>query len=494
MPDFDDELTRRLQDLASTAGDHAQRMPVAQLRRMGGRRHRRRVVTMVASFSFLAAAGAGGAVAAVDRITRPPDNEKAAEAPATTPQETSSRTEQAPTTPRGTDDDPTRPVTINPSVDNDVIPAGWHTEVPDDFPLADGLSSAATLDGPAEALGPLDTVTVCGSPVYPPEGTVDDLGVAWTSGEQTQQRDLTLYADANAAHAALERVVTAYDECDRETVAVGEYQVNEPENTTAGDEAFLVRQRPELEPRGQAPVQLTQLHIARVGNALLVLRDTRAATLGATSEEHSVQAVGATVEALAEEMCIFAARPCGVDTGGGSLGGGDGDGGEGGGPNPPPAKPTFDPQVALLTVGDLNRSYWSPFGGNPVTVPETRCSLPAWGTQSAASYTAESAAADAKVLTTTDLAAVTSTLSSCPGEELNHVGGAADGGAAQAWLYDHGESGDAGARQYELLLAGSVQGGPVQVLQIRYLAQDTPTTGDLNEIAQILLTRMASAG
>ena len=74
MPDFEHEPAerhlQRLRALASAGRTHARALPAEQVRALGARRHRRRVVTTVAVASIAVAVFAGGVVTAANDLVR----------------------------------------------------------------------------------------------------------------------------------------------------------------------------------------------------------------------------------------------------------------------------------------------------------------------------------------------------------------------------------------------------------------------------------------
>jgi len=74
MPDFEHEPTerslQRLRDLASAGRTHAQALPAEQVRALGARRHRRRVIATVAAASVAVIVFTGGVVAATGDLVR----------------------------------------------------------------------------------------------------------------------------------------------------------------------------------------------------------------------------------------------------------------------------------------------------------------------------------------------------------------------------------------------------------------------------------------
>ena len=152
-------------------GLHVDSLPASEVRRRGDRMRRRNT----------ALATVGGVVAAAVFIGTP-----VALMSGTTTRTPSTRRSRPPT----------------PTVTEDAQP-GWLTEIPAEFPLADGFPETNGVDGsPTEVLddpGPqYDGIGACQTGVVPP-GQVDTAGITYTGeSEDRSSRTLVLLADEAA--------------------------------------------------------------------------------------------------------------------------------------------------------------------------------------------------------------------------------------------------------------------------------------------------------
>ncbi|GGO76255.1 hypothetical protein [Nocardioides deserti] len=194
----------------------------------------------------------------------------------------------------------------------DVSPAppapsvSWLQEVPEDFPLDEGLTGEVRSRSgarPLEQCAP-DTWAL-GSAVARADVSVGD-GVEGFAG-----RTLAVYADADAAGAALDRVEAAVSACAEELSGPLRYSVG-PEDTGGTEaEALLVVEQAELEERSFSDLTFTRL--SRDGNAVLI--DQAFTSAGGAPALNQVSRNLLERSAVTRSaLCVFDAQPCDLDT------------------------------------------------------------------------------------------------------------------------------------------------------------------------------------
>jgi hypothetical protein len=258
MPDLD-ELT------TFDPGSGAPPLPPAEIRRRGDRRRRRRTGLV-----------AGGAALAVALAVGTPVLARSS--------------------------DHARDVQPAPS------PAAWVTTVPDDFPLADGFPTPSEVTTEQDP----DLVPICGQW----QVSAEDVTIVHHTGasEDSAQRMLVLFKDADAARAQLAALRTSIDHCaSLPGKTRGHFELTwgpvpldnmarDAEETFAfarqiGDEKGLVS-------------DLTLVEVSRTGNALYVDSAYTPAGGDAAIAEELPDLEAASRVPLAA-MCTFSATPCG---------------------------------------------------------------------------------------------------------------------------------------------------------------------------------------
>ena len=189
------------------------------------------------------------------------------------------------------------------------------TEIPDDFPLADGYppdtGSDETLVGPAADVQAFERLDACNELAYPTVDPADRLGVTFTQPEDLRNRELTTYADDASAREALTHLVETYRACTRESFG------GPPESVTLtgvrqtglGDDGYAVVQSYEVD--GRTAIGLSQIQAVRVGNALLLSTTSNEGWGDAEGINAAVSAEEDTLSPLAAAMCVFAEAGCG---------------------------------------------------------------------------------------------------------------------------------------------------------------------------------------
>jgi hypothetical protein len=190
------------------------------------------------------------------------------------------------------------------------------TTISDDFPLAAGLETRAEpgmpgRDGPNRTLPPL-SFEACGetAPGPPP---ADRLRASFTNVEYLDTRQLTTYADTEAAVAAVEQVVELYQACPSETDPVDESQgrTHEVRRTSVGREWWTIVTSSTM--FGSPAAGLTITHVIQVGVAVLVLQESSEAGAGADRETdvaRRLDRMAARAEEPISALCRFTAAGC----------------------------------------------------------------------------------------------------------------------------------------------------------------------------------------
>lgn len=194
---------------------------------------------------------------------------------------------------------------------------GCGSDIPQGFPLAAGWPDEHRVEpggdhglrGPGRALPPL-TLSACGAEL----GAADHLDrftASWTNVEDYRGRELTTYADADAAVARVAEVRAFFEACPRGPRQCGYVSVTEVRRTRVGGESWAVVVRQE---RAGAPaVGLQVVHVIRFGRAVLV--DTAANEAGAGPDHEADvrrqvrEQTRGTADVVAA-MCAFSETGC----------------------------------------------------------------------------------------------------------------------------------------------------------------------------------------
>ena len=172
----------------------------------------------------------------------------------------------------------------------------WLQQVPDDFPLTDGMPA------PVDARADYDpqVTTVCASAAWSPNGAVSTEQAVYTDrSEGGTDRTLALYADDSEAEAALTRLDVAVSSCAAGTE--GRFPSAELLSSDLGEQSVVYANR--YTDGGD----LSLVQVVRVGNAIL---QADAYSTGAAPEQTAATVRSATSPVIAA-MCAFSATGCG---------------------------------------------------------------------------------------------------------------------------------------------------------------------------------------
>ena len=261
-------------------------LPASEVRRRGDRMRRRRAATQALGAALAVVTVVGGGFALGGELT---DSSRPAPPPAS----------------QG-------PNPVDPKPEDD-----WRTAIPADFPLDQGFPSAdfseSELTPPGPGVDVLTPLEACVHWVFPTVEPKDRLGTVFQQPEDSRPRLLTTYADDAEAHGVLTAVVQGFDACPRESFGGVPESValTEVRETGVGDEGYVIVRTYESD--GRPAIGLGQIHVVRVGNAVLLLSTSNEG--GATKQdvERQVEEQTAQTQALADAMCIFSLEGCSED-------------------------------------------------------------------------------------------------------------------------------------------------------------------------------------
>lgn len=274
-------------------------LPSAEVRRRGDRMRRRRtLVHAVGAAAAVAVVVSGGAFVTGNLTTAPVPPGPAERTGSPTPSPTAEAPQQA-----------------------------WLTSIPDGFPIGRGLPKAGGDVPPWEwsqdARTALDAES-CGGTGQETVDPVDGQRVQVEPPDEQAWRHLLLFEDDTSASRMLDRARSADGRC------LADLQGH----SSTDDGLVEVRWSVEETVRGPAPVVVIEgrayaqgtetrvpgrslTRVAQIGNALLVAHASDASS--ADGEDSTTRAFSADVATVIDEMCIFAADPCGGDAPGESA-------------------------------------------------------------------------------------------------------------------------------------------------------------------------------
>ncbi len=204
------------------------------------------------------------------------------------------------------------------ALDQARVPSGTKAgeEIGSDFPLVEGWpddsqaeSPDGGLDGPSRQLAPL-RITLCDTTAPDPQHT-DRLSATWRNPEDGRDRQLTTYADADRAVAAMRALVKVYQDCSEEPANDGFVRHYEAIRSSVGGESWALVTWYEYE--GAPSIGRQIVHLIRVGRAIL-LDTTSNEGMGGPGQQDEVQsAIDAQADGTAAAvaaMCRFTVAGC----------------------------------------------------------------------------------------------------------------------------------------------------------------------------------------
>jgi hypothetical protein len=185
-------------------------------------------------------------------------------------------------------------------------PATWIQDVPQDFPLAEGMFGSPRV---TDRSG-VDPITLCGATAWSPAApvaTVDLAGATRRGLEEQAGRTLALYADDQAAGRALAEIRSAVQSCPRDENGTGAPLVHEALTPDlGGDDSFTFIERSRS---GRLLADLTLVEVVRAGNALYLDH-----SYGAAGDDRAVATavslMGNRSEEVRTRLCAFTATGC----------------------------------------------------------------------------------------------------------------------------------------------------------------------------------------
>ena len=188
----------------------------------------------------------------------------------------------------------------------------WLTEIPADFPLADGFPETNGLDGsPTEVVDApqYDGIGACGTGVIPPD-QVDSAGITYTGeSEDRSSRTLVLLPDEVAAAGYLADVRELIQQCPTEAMENGEDIYESALVDLVLDTEYSVVVAQQVRADDGLLSQLTVTEFAQSGNAILIEQSYGSAggQQAVDMETARLKDRSANVHAA---MCVFTADGC----------------------------------------------------------------------------------------------------------------------------------------------------------------------------------------
>jgi hypothetical protein len=212
----------------------------------------------------------------------------------------------------GNGDDGVQPAPPAPTQTDGPSDDEWLTEIPAEFPLADGFPSTNGLDGsPTEVVDEsvLTAVQLCGVE-WPTGDPVDAAGITYTGeSEDTSDRTLRLLEDEAAAQASLDELREAVQSCPNQPTEGGDsVLLSSLVDLDLGiEDSVVVAQRVQFD--DGLISDLTMTAVARSGNALFVESSYGSAADDDTVAFEAERLRERSAKVLAA-MCVFAEGGC----------------------------------------------------------------------------------------------------------------------------------------------------------------------------------------
>jgi len=249
-------------------------LPASEVRRLGDRMRRRRTVARTVGAACAVAVIATGGVALGGNLTR------------------------------------SAPPAAPPAAPTDQ----WRADIPRDFPLDQGFPEDRFIEDELVPPGPdvkvFEKLEACGRVGFPTTEPEARLGTKFTQPEDFRTRLLTTYADESSARAVLTNLVDVFDSCPREPSdgTQGSVTLTEVRQWSVGDEGYVALRTYEYD--GRPVIGLEQVHVIRVGNAILLV--STANDGGGTTQDVDRQLFEQfpQIDSLADSMCIYSRAGC----------------------------------------------------------------------------------------------------------------------------------------------------------------------------------------
>jgi hypothetical protein len=177
------------------------------------------------------------------------------------------------------------------------------TVIPDDFPLADGMSSETDDDVSisAQTVG-MRALDLCGRKPLRGLKPVDRLAAEASGNEYANTRDLMLFADEGPPVALLADIRAAATACPAERLGPGSRLLTEVRDSTFGSGAALLTHTYEQE--GEVGIGAEIIEVVHVGRALLVT-STYAEWDPATNLDEGITEEAERLEQTVDAMTVF---------------------------------------------------------------------------------------------------------------------------------------------------------------------------------------------
>ncbi|MBB6628862.1 hypothetical protein H5V45_16155 [Nocardioides sp. KIGAM211] len=190
----------------------------------------------------------------------------------------------------------------------------WRQRIPDGFPLAEGFPATNGSDGSAVTVTSPTDVEVfppclgSGDQRTPPARTVDRASVTYV-GESEDRREgvLAVYADQDAASAALQQLETDVARCPSQRGQNATY-LFDALPSDLGEESFAWTVR--VRQGGELSSELTVVQNVRVGNAIYALSYYGAGGANQDVIDFTQRLMTTDSAPTVSSLCVFAAEPC----------------------------------------------------------------------------------------------------------------------------------------------------------------------------------------